>query len=344
MIRKISQSNANYLKMNILYLLLIISNVVLLVGLILYYWQAGVSVHLETYDYFSTVIPTIIILGFITSRLAKLRERGSSLYEMAYLIIITILGLITSYFSGKSNTAVIFGPYLEMFRILCVILIFILMATSLSQFKEIMQGKLSRKNLLVCFIVFLLLALYASRFHIRVNGAPANVRCMVVMLSGLFGGPVVGIPVGIIAGAYRFTLGGVTAVPCAVSTVISGIVGSLVFWWSGKKYPRPFAAVVLMFLFTGFEMLMVVFATPSDISFQYVRDIYPLMLFSSVIGVILFSIVVNDKLQDMESEDVRDVVDELAEEVGQSEEIQELRDEIGWLKKEIRELRGDDES
>ena len=98
-----------------------------------------------------------------------------------------------------------------------------------------------------------------------------------------------------------------------------------------------------MFLFTGFEMLMVVFATPSDISFQYVRDIYPLMLFSSVIGVILFSIVVNDKLQDMESEDVEDVVDELAEEVGQSEEIQELRDEIGWLKKEIRELRGDDE-
>jgi LytS/YehU family sensor histidine kinase len=168
---------------------------------------------------------------------------------------------------------------------------------------------------------------------------------MVVMISGLFGGPFVGIPVGLISGAVRYSAGGVSALPCALSTVISGIVGSLVFIWNDKKFPKPLAAATLMFLFVGFEMLLVVMLSPPDISFPYVQNIYPLMLFSSVVGIILFTMVVRSENEKMNTDDGEEsVVDEIEEGLKGSDEVKELKDEIAWLKKEVKKLkRSDDE-
>ena len=243
---------------------------------------------------------------------------------------------MTSYFNGKANTSLLFGPYLEMFRILCVILIFILVAIRFKPFEEIIFGKFNKKSLFACFIIFTLLGLYASKFHLDVNNTPANVRCMVVMLSGLFGGPYVGIPVGLISGAYRFTLGGTTALPCAISTAISGIVGSLIFIWNDKKFPRPKIAIILMFLYTGFEMLLIVILTPPDISFPFVRNIYPIMLFASVIGVILFSIVIKDKREQTQPSSIDEEIEEIETDLESNDEIKELRNEIEKIKNEIK--------
>lgn len=336
-----SNTSGNYLKMNILFLLLIISNIVLFAGLLSYYSKAGIDVDWETFEYFSSIIPTIIILGYITSRLNRLKDRGGVLSGAGALIMITVLSLIASYFSDHSKTAAIFGPYLEMFRVLSVLLIFIIMATlMLKPFKEIMLGKYTKRNNLICFIVFLLLGLYATHFYIDVDGTPANVRCMVVMISGLFGGPFVGMPVGLISGAYRYTMGGTTALPCAISTVISGIVGSLIFIWNDRKFPKPVTAIVLMFLFTGFEMFLIVMLTPSDISFPYIHNIYPLMLFASVVGIIVFSLIIEDEREKLESSgDEETLIDELEEGLKGNEEIKELKNEIKKLKSEIGKLK-----
>ena len=61
-----------------------------------------------------------------------------------------------------------------------------------------------------------------------VNGVPANSRGLVVMISGLLGGPYVGIPVALISGLWRLNLGGPTAVACCVATIMAGVVGSTV--------------------------------------------------------------------------------------------------------------------
>ncbi len=340
-IDKLKSTNKNHLMMNILYLILIISNIILFIGLIDYYSKTGISVQLQAYEYFSSVIPTVIIIGFITAKLSGLREKGGSLYEFGALIMITVISILTAYFGEKANTAELFGPYLEMFRILSITLIFILMATMLKPFKEIIRGDFTKRNLFVCFIIFAVLAIYATYFNIDVDGAPANVRCMVVMISGLFGGPFVGIPVGIISAAYRFTMGGVTAFPCAVSTVIGGIVGSLFFILNDKKFPRPLEAVIIMFLFTGFEMLMVVVMTPPDISFPFIQNIYPKMLFASVVGIILFSLAIKTRKDEMKSSkgEKESIIDELTDEVGANDEIKALKDEIKTLKKDIEKLK-----
>lgn len=328
------KTNGNKVKMGILYLLLIISNIVLLIGLFNHFSSVGIHIELESFEYFSSVIPTIIILGIITSKFAKLQEQDSALYDTWYLIIITLLGLMSSYFSAKSNTDMLFSPYLEIFRILCVVLIFALVALLLEPMKEIIHGKYTKKNLFICLIIFTALGIYATVINLDVDGAPANVRCMVVMISGLFGGPFVGIPVGLISGAFRYSAGGVSALPCAVSTALSGIIGSLVFMWNDKKFPKPTVAVTLMFLFTGFEMLLFILMTPPDISFSYVHNIYPEMLFASVIGMTLFAVIVRDKRKTDSTDS-----SEIEKELEGNKEIQELKNEIKKLKSEIGELK-----
>lgn len=41
------------------------------------------------------------------------------------------------------------------------------------------------------------------------------------------GGPIVGIIVGLLAGIHRYTLGGFTALACAISTIVEGLIGGL---------------------------------------------------------------------------------------------------------------------
>ena len=168
--------------------------------------------------------------------------------------------------------------------------------------------------------------------NINVDGAPANIRCLIVMISGLFGGPIVGIPVGIISAAYRFTLGGPTALACSISTVISGIIGSLIFIWNDKKFPKIRQSALLMFLFTGFEMLVIIIATPPTISFPFIEDIYPIMLFASTVGMFLFAVVIKETKTKTsmnithEEQKIREFKEEL--ESYYDEKLEELKNEI----------------
>ncbi|WP_296845413.1 LytS/YhcK type 5TM receptor domain-containing protein [uncultured Methanobrevibacter sp.] len=324
-------SNRNRLKINAIYMLLAISNIALFAGLITYYANIVFGIDFKPLEDVSAVIASIIILGFISYRLPKIQHLGESpIYGMSALILVCSIGFVSSHFSHKLNMPTLLDPYLDMFKYLSAVLVFILLAAYIKPFKEILRGKYTRKNQLICLIIFTAIGLFSSYVHMNVNNAPANIRCLVVMISGLFGGPVVGVPVGIISGAYRYALGGVTALPCSISTVISGIIGSLIYVWNDRKFPGFGEATLLMALFTGFEMLMIVVLTPPDISFPFVKDIYPVMLFASVVGMIVFSIVVREERQkgNPEPSDEELKIREI------ESEIESLRQEMNEFKKE----------
>ena len=339
---RLKTSNRNYLKINILFLFLIISNIALFIGLTYYHTRIGIKIDLEIVENVAALFATLVTLGAITLRLPKLRERENVILTFGYFIMICIISMMSAYFGDEVNIQSFFGIYLEMFKVLCVVLIFILISLNLKSFKEIMHGNFTKKNLLICAIIFSAVGIFASVYHLDINGTPANVRCMVVMLGGLFGGPLVGIPAGIISGAYRFSLGGFTALPCAISTVLSGVIGSLIFIWNGRKFPRFILSITLMFLFTGLEMLITLALTPPNISFPYISKIYPLVLFASVSGMILFSIMVREERQKSNSfdeEEIPELEDDYGEKINELEEdynkkINALKDEIKALKKE----------
>jgi hypothetical protein len=336
--KKLKITNKNYLKMNLLFLALIISNIVFFIGLIEYHSKIGINISLETAQDIASAVATICILGYISGKIGKIKGIGeSAVYGIMYSLIICVIGLMSTYFDAKIDAPAYFGPYFDMFGILCGVLIFVIMATNLKAFKEILNGKFTRKNQLICLIIFAMVGLFASYACVMINGAPANIRSLIVMISGLFGGPIVGIPVGIISAAYRLSLGGTTALPAAISTIISGVVGSLIFTWNDKKFPKTVPAIILMFLFTGFEMLMVVILTPSDISFPFIQNIYPIMIFASVSGMLVFSIVLKDRREKMNPTIIEeeDKINQLKNDLEEySERIEQMETEIEKLKKD----------
>lgn len=104
------------------------------------------------------------------------------------------------FFNTSSNGAELWEPFLNMFKILSVMIILTLIATRLSSFKQLVEGKLTIKNQIIALIIFSIIGIFASYFVIDVNGVPANVRDLVVVIGGFLGGPFVGIGSALISG------------------------------------------------------------------------------------------------------------------------------------------------
>jgi len=81
--------------------------------------------------------------------------------------------------------------------------------------------------LIVIFGLFGILGTYTGNVVFK---SYANLRGMVVITAGLFGGPAVGFGAGLIAGGQRYLIdiGGFSALPCGLATLLEGTVAGLV--------------------------------------------------------------------------------------------------------------------
>ena len=281
-------------KLIILFSILFVFNIFLFINLFAYITVFN-DLNFNVFHELGTIIAAIIILGFISTRLPKLKEsKDGSIYEIAYLIIIGILSITISYFNKSTNGESLWAPFLEMFRMLAVMLIFLFVATKSKSFQSLIEKKTSLRSQMFLIIIFAILGVLASYFTLDVSGVPANARGLIVMIAALTGGPIVGIPVGIIAGVWRFSLGGPTALACTVVTIITCFVGSLIHKWMGGKFLSPFKAAVLMFLFSGFDMFMIIVLTPKQ-GIMIANALYAPMTFASVLGILLFTIFLDEK-------------------------------------------------
>jgi len=85
-------------------------------------------------------------------------------------------------------------------------------------------------------VIFGTISIFGTYSGIEFFGAMANVRDLEPMVAGLIGGPVMGIRAGLIGGLYRLSLGGFTAVPCAISTILSGLLAGLLFMINKRRF------------------------------------------------------------------------------------------------------------
>lgn len=316
--------------------LLAIFAVLILANLIFFFMVAS-SLNItynsiDTFESLGMILSSIIIFAFISSKLPTLRRLGdSSLYDVTYFLILALLTLFIAYYNSVINEFMSLGSFLDMFNILAVSLIFMIVAMHLKVFKAIIAGDKSRRNLIYCTIIFSVLGVFAS-FSILFYGIPANVRTMTILIGSMLGGPIVGIPSAIVAGLFRLTIGGQTAIPCCISTVLCGFIGSAVYILNGKRFLRSSQSAILMFLMVGLEMLIILCFSPSVQTLKLVHEIYPPMLFSSVIGIVLFKLVIKDNEEKAKvKRDLESEVDELKESLKEQEEkisrLEKLLDE-----------------
>ncbi len=136
----------------------------------------------------------------------------------------------------------------------------------------------------------------------EVNGAIANTRIIGVMTGGILCGPFVGTMAGIIAGIHRLLvdIGGITSIPCTITTIISGIVAGLIYSKSSennKWFYGLFGGLLIEIL----EMILILtMAHPFSSALTIVKSIYFPMSFANGIGIAILILIIQKILKEKE--------------------------------------------
>ena len=117
------------------------------------------------------------------------------------------------------------------------------------------------------------------------EGVVANIRDFAPMVAGLVGGPVVGGCVGLIGGICRLPMGGLTAVPCATATALTGLA------WGGihvlrKGKPLSILSAMLFALINEFchGVLTFIIVHPWEPIMEAVFNAIPAMMVANSLG------------------------------------------------------------
>jgi phosphoserine phosphatase RsbU/P len=184
----------------------------------------------------------------------------------------------------------------------CLVLVIFSILFHIKYFKRMLNGKLSIVDQIITGIVFGLFALYGTYSGVQTTGAIANIRNFGPMMGGLLGGPLVGLIAGLIGGIHRYFMGGFTAVPCAIGTISSGLIGGLLLLlWKGKI--GIWKPTIFAFLMEVADMgLLLLVAQPFSKALELVRIIAMPMILADTFGIAIFAFLVRDMKEDHPAE------------------------------------------
>ncbi len=167
---------------------------------------------------------------------------------------------------------------------------------TLSPVQEINFRQNSIFNRLALIIFFGLLGILGTYGGNEIFNSFANLRAMAVITAGLFGGPVVGLGAGLIAGGHRFLIDpwGFSALACALATITEGFLAG---WLQPRLKERAMDWSVAFFLtIIGETMhmgMVLLLSRPFDDALALVRVIMVPMLIGNSLGTVLFIHILN---------------------------------------------------
>jgi two-component system, LytTR family, sensor kinase len=186
---------------------------------------------------------------------------------------------------------------------LSYVIIIAFIISNLSVFKKIIQkDEFSKLELVILSLTFAIFGIIGTYLGTDVNGAIANTRIIGIMAGGILYGPFVGIVSGVIAGIHRFTydIGGITSVPCAIATILSGFVSAYIYK-RGTKHKKWFYGFIGGFVMESIEMLLIVLISrPYLHALAIVKSIYLPMSFTNALGISMLIVITQKFLNEKE--------------------------------------------
>ena len=161
----------------------------------------------------------------------------------------------------------------------------------------------NRSFLIVFFGLFGILGTYSGNaiFH-----SIANLRAMAVITAGLFGGPVVGVGAGLIAGGHRFVIDpwGFSAVACSLATILEGLFAGYMHLRYKERSLDWSKGMMLAFIGEVFHMsLVLAFSRPFEQASALVQVIALPMIIGNTLGAGLFIHVIKSLQEFREKKD-----------------------------------------
>jgi two-component system LytT family sensor kinase len=140
-----------------------------------------------------------------------------------------------------------------------------------------------------------------SYFGLQYEDAIANTRAIGAVMGGLFGGPIVGLAVGMTGGIHRYFMGGFTDLACAISTSVEGLIGGLLHVYLLRKNkinylfkPQVIFLITLFAELTQMTIILLV-AEPYQQAYDLVSSVAIPMILANTIGAVLFMSIIEDR-------------------------------------------------
>lgn len=189
---------------------------------------------------------------------------------------------------------VISNLLLEMLERISLVAITGYLLTQTSFFRHVLTRKMALPgNILVVFI-FSGMGILCSYAGVPINDAIANSREVIIMLSGLLFGPVIGTATGIITGLHRYTMGGFTALPCSLSCILAGLIAGFIrYWYCNNRVPW-IVIFMLGIIVNILQMAMILLvAHPFERALALVHTIGLPMTMANSIGLVIFIVILH---------------------------------------------------
>ncbi len=201
--------------------------------------------------------------------------------------------------------------------------VFMLLAyflTRIPSFGDILTRRYSWKNRALLTVLFGVFSVYGTISGVEIFGGVANFRDLGPALAGLLAGPAVGASAGLLGGIYRYSLGGLTALPCAIAPVLAGLAGGVLFLLKRGREIRIGEAVLLI---VAVELLhaalsLVICGLRQEV-LAIIRSALLPMVLANGAGMAVFIFMINNLARERRTEAAKQRIDS---ELGIAREIQ----------------------
>ncbi|MFX0550092.1 LytS/YhcK type 5TM receptor domain-containing protein [Hathewaya histolytica] len=183
------------------------------------------------------------------------------------------------------------------------IIVIVFIVTRMSSFKKIARRANYRKiDLILLSVIFGAFGILGTYVGTEVSGAIANTRIIGIVTGGILCGPFVGIASGLIAGIHRYFVpfGTSTALPCAIATILAGVISSKLYNVE-KKELRWLYGFIFGIILESLEMILILIITkPFSVAKEIVGSIYLPMSLTNALGISFLIILVQNILKEEE--------------------------------------------
>lgn len=200
---------------------------------------------------------------------------------------------------------------------LIIILAYILM--NIPYFKNLLGNRRRASTMIQLIVVFGIFAIISNFTGIEIDGnqimidqpftdlathsSLANTRVLTIGVSGLIGGPIIGVSVGIISGAIRYFQGGMDAYIYVISSILVGLFSGLYGLKSIRKntYPKIGEGLAIGAAMEAVQMVCIILlSTHFQESLALVQFIILPMILTNSIGTGIFLSIIDSTLRQEE--------------------------------------------
>jgi phosphoserine phosphatase RsbU/P len=199
---------------------------------------------------------------------------------------------------------------IALIRNVSVIMILAYLLTRIPVFGDVLNRRFTGENRFFLALVFGIASIYGTMAGIEIFGGMANFRDLGPAVAGLLAGPLVGTVAGLIGGMYRYPLGGITALPCALAPILAGFAGGLLFLFKRGGEIRVWEAALLMVVMELFHVgiALAISGTGKEV-LSIIRAATLPMIVANGVGIAVFVFMIDNLARERRNEAAKHRID-----------------------------------